>query len=68
MGGLRYSAEDADSSDVDMRSRVRIIAKGRRKMVLPIGTKAARDIDRYVRARTAHPRAADPWLWLGTKV
>ena len=68
MGGLRYSAEDADSSDVDLRSRVvRIIAKGRREMVLPIGTKAARDIDRYIRARAAHPHAANPWLWLGKK-
>ena len=68
MGGLRYSAEDADLSDVDLRSRVvRIIAKGRREMVLPIGTKAARDIDRYIRSRAAHPRAADPWLWLGKK-
>ena len=68
MGGLRYNAEDADLSDVDLRSRVvRIIAKGRREMVLPIGTKAARDIDRYIRARAAHPHAADPWLWLGKK-
>jgi integrase len=46
---------------------VRIIAKGRREMVLPMGTKAARDIDRYIRARAAHPRAADRWLWLGKK-
>jgi site-specific recombinase XerC len=68
MGGLRYSAEDADLSDVDLRSRVvRVIAKGRREMVLPIGTKAARDIDRYIRARAAHPHAAGPWLWLGKK-
>jgi site-specific recombinase XerD len=68
MGGLRYNSEDADLSDVDLRSRVvRIIAKGRREMVLPIGTKAARDIDRYIRARAAHPHTADPWLWLGKK-
>ena len=68
MGGLRYSANEADVSDVDLRSRVvRITAKGRREMVLPIGTKAARDIDRYIRARAAHPHAADPWLWLGKK-
>ena len=68
MGGLRYNAEDADLSDLDLRSRVvRITAKGRREMVLPIGTKAARDIDRYIRARAAHPHAADPWLWLGKK-
>jgi site-specific recombinase XerC len=57
MGGLRYSADDPDRSDVDLRSRVVCItAKGRREMVLPIGTKAARDIDRYIRARAAHPR------------
>lgn len=68
MAGLRYHAEDADSSDVDLRSRVvRIIAKGRRDLVLPIGAKTARDIDRYIRIRAGHPRAAAPWLWLGPK-
>jgi len=68
MGGLRFNAEDADKSDVDLRSHVvRITAKGRREMVLPIGKKTARDIDRYIRVRAAHPRSDDAWLWLGTK-
>jgi site-specific recombinase XerD len=68
MGGLRYNAEDADLSDVDLRgSVVRITAKGRREMVLPIGKKAARDIDRYLRVRAEHPHAEYQWLWLGTK-
>jgi site-specific recombinase XerD len=68
MGGLRYNADDADQSDVDLRgSVVRVTAKGRREMVLPIGKKTARDIDRYLRIRAAHTRAEDPWLWLGTK-
>jgi len=68
MGGLRYSADNPDHSDADLRSRVvRIIAKGRREMVLPIGAKTARDIDRYIRVRAAHPHAGDAWLWLGTK-
>jgi site-specific recombinase XerC len=68
MAGVRYSADDAELSDVDLRSRVvRIVAKGRREMVLPIGAKTARDIDRYIRVRAGHPRAADPWLWLGKK-
>jgi integrase len=68
MNGLRYDASDADLSDVDLRgSVVRIIAKGRREMVLPIGKKTARDIDRYIRVRAAHPHAEDPWLWLGKK-
>ena len=53
---------------MDLRSRVvRIVAKGRREMVLPIGAKTARDIDRYIRVRAGHPRAADTWLWLGKK-
>lgn len=68
MAGLRYSATDEDSSDVDLRSHVvRIVAKGRREMVLPIGKKTARDLDRYIRVRAAHPHADDPWLWLGKR-
>jgi site-specific recombinase XerD len=68
MGGLRYSGDDPELSDIDLRSRVvRIIAKGRRERVLPIGAKTARDIDRYLRVRAAHPHAVDPWLWLGKK-
>jgi site-specific recombinase XerD len=68
MTGLRYSADDPEASDIDLRSRVvRITAKGRRELVLPIGAKSARDIDRYIRLRAAHPRTADAWLWLGAK-
>jgi integrase len=68
MAGLRYDPADADLSDVDLRgSVVRVTVKGRREMVLPIGKKTARDVDRYLRTRAAHPRAEDPWLWLGTK-
>jgi len=68
MTGLRYSAGDPEASDIDLRSRVvRITAKGWRELVLPIGTKAARDIDRHIRVRAGHPHAADAWLWLGTK-
>jgi site-specific recombinase XerC len=68
MAGLRYSAGGPEAYDVDLRSRVvRITAKGRRELVLPIGAKSARDIDRYVRVRAGHPQAADAWLWLGAK-
>jgi site-specific recombinase XerC len=58
MAGLRYSAGDPEASDVDLRSRVvRITAKGRRELVLPIGAKSGRDIDRYIRVRASHPRS-----------
>ncbi len=68
MAGLRRSADDPEASDVDLRSRVvRIVAKGRRELVLPIGAKTARDIDRYIRIRMGHPHASLPWLWLGPK-
>jgi site-specific recombinase XerC len=68
MAGLRNNPQDPDASDVDMRSRVvRIIAKGRREQVLPIGAKTARDIGRYIRIRAGHPHAAIPWLWLGPR-
>lgn len=68
MAGLRYSSGDPELSDVDLGSRVvRIVAKVRREMVLPIGAKAARDIDRYIRVRAGHPSAADRWLWLGPR-
>ena len=68
MAGLRYRADDPEASDVDLRSRVvRVMPKGRRELVLPIEVKAARDIDRYIRLRAGHPRAAGAWLWLGTK-
>jgi hypothetical protein len=50
MVGLGYDTDDPDSSDVDLRSHRAHIAKARREMVLPIGTKAAPDIDRYIRA------------------
>ncbi len=37
MAGLRFSAGDPEASDMDLRSRVvRIAAKGRRELVLPI--------------------------------
>jgi site-specific recombinase XerC len=57
MGGLRYDASDPDRSDVDLRANVvRITAKGRREMVLPIGKKTARDIDRYIHVRAGTHR------------
>ena len=45
---------------------IRIVLKGGDEHVIPIGRKAAAAIDRYLRARARHPKAAEsPWLWLG---
>ncbi|MFN2503022.1 MAG: tyrosine-type recombinase/integrase, partial [Acidimicrobiales bacterium] len=46
---------------------VHVVGKGKRPRSAPFGAKTAQAIDRYLRARTKHPAAAQPWLWLGAK-
>jgi site-specific recombinase XerD len=54
--------------DVDLERReLHVVGKGRRGRLLPLGTAAARALDRYIRARSRHPRADDRWLWLGRR-
>lgn len=65
MAGLRYSS-DPDQSDVMLSKKLlRIRKKGGDIAVVPIGKKAARDLDRYIRVRARHPDADSEWLWLG---
>jgi site-specific recombinase XerD len=67
VAGLRLS-DDAMENDVDLdQGVVRVIGKGRRERVLPLGRKAVRAIDRYLRQRRKHPDAESPWLWLGRR-
>jgi integrase len=55
-------------SDVDLDAHTaQVVGKGRRPRTLPFGTKTAEALDRYLRARKADRRAADPGLWLGEK-
>ena len=44
-----------------------VMGKGRRPRSVPYDHDTAREIDRYLRVRKAHPHAALPWLWLGKK-
>ena len=63
--GLRWGPEEAD---VDLNEGLlRVMGKGRRERLLPIGAKAVRALDRYVRLRARHKDARTPWLWLGIK-
>lgn len=67
LAGLRYSS-DQDESDVMLAKKLlRIRKKGGDIVMVPIGKKAARDLDRYIRARARHPEADSGWLWLGKK-
>ncbi|MET0423611.1 MAG: tyrosine-type recombinase/integrase [Actinoplanes sp.] len=71
-GGLRL-AEIAglQVSDADLLGRMLFVAgkgtnrSGPRRRAVPIGIKAARALDRYLRERRKHPYAELPWLWLG---
>ncbi|HEX2275160.1 MAG TPA: tyrosine-type recombinase/integrase [Acidimicrobiales bacterium] len=52
--------------DLDMGVAV-VVGKGRRARACPFGSRAARDLDRYLRVRARHAQAGEPWLWLGKK-
>lgn len=52
--------------DVDLDDDVAIVTgKGRRPRTCPFGARTAQALDRYLRARSRHPRAQLPALWLG---
>jgi site-specific recombinase XerD len=66
--GLRYHPTDVERSDVDLdQGMLYVVGKGARPRAVPIGTKTAHALDRYLRVRRTHPQAADPSLWLAPK-
>jgi site-specific recombinase XerD len=62
LAGLRVA-------DVELGvSVVHVVGKGRRPRTLPLGVKAVRALDRYLRTRAAYwPSPDDGALWLGTR-
>lgn len=61
-------AHDDELRDVGLDGRkIRVVGKGRRWRVVPIGNKTAKTLDRYLRIRARHPFGLEPWLWLGKK-
>ena len=68
IAGLRWNPGDDEVHDVDLdRGLLRVIGKGRRERVLPVGAKTVKALDRYIRKRSQHPAGREPWLWLGRK-
>ncbi|SRR5216683_742577 len=66
--GLRYDPGHPDRNDVSLAARMlRITLKGGDEHPVRIGNKTAAALDRYLRARGRHPRAALPWLWVGKR-
>ena len=68
VAGIRLDLDDDENNDVDLdQGLLRVLGKGRRWRLLPLGSKAVRALDRFLRVRARHPRAAERWLWIGLK-
>ena len=73
-GGLRLSElAGLQVADVDLRDRIVFVAgkasrrSGPRHRAVPLGVKAARALDRYLRERRQHPYVDTLRLWLGSR-
>jgi site-specific recombinase XerD len=53
--------------DITDRREVRVLGKGRKERVVPVGANSARALGRYLRLRRARPDADRPQLWLGIR-
>ena len=68
VAGLRYDPDNDLNNDVDLDQRlIRVLGKGGRERLLPIGHMTVRAIDRYLRVRSQRAAARERWLWLGRK-
>jgi site-specific recombinase XerD len=66
VAGLQLVSEDGGDVDLD-GGVLRVLGKGRRQRLIPVGPRTVKAIDRYIRKRSQHPSADTPWLWLGRR-
>jgi integrase len=65
---LAWVDDDREACDVDLdQGTISVVGKGNRRRLVPIGKKTVKAIDRYLRERRRHPRADEPWLWIGRR-
>ena len=64
VAGLQLEDIDLDSA---RREVARVVGKGRRHRVVPLGAGTVKDLDRYLRERDRHPQHLSPALWIGQK-
>jgi site-specific recombinase XerD len=68
IANLRFTPDEPETNDVDLdQGLLRVIGKGRRMRLLPIGAKTVKALDRYLRMRGRHPDHFLPWLWIARK-
>ena len=67
-GARRGEVAGLSVDDVDLdAAAVRVLGKGRRARILPLGTRTVRALDRYARLRGRHPMSDLKAYFLGTK-
>jgi len=64
--GLRFTKDDENDVDLD-NGLLRVMGKGGRGRVVPIGNKTVKALDRYLRKRNQHASKDLVSLWLGRK-
>jgi site-specific recombinase XerD len=68
LADLRFHPTSDKDTDVFLeQQRLRVRLKGGEIWWVPIGSKAAAAIDRYLRIRARSKHAESPWLWIGTR-
>jgi len=68
VAALRYDPEDETKNDVDLdQAMIRVVGKGSRERVMPLGKKTVVALDRYLRSRRLHKDAESKALWLGRR-
>jgi integrase/recombinase XerD len=68
LANLRFNPTNDKETDVFLdQRRLRVRLKGGDVWWVPIGSKAAAAIDRYLRIRARSRYAESPWLWIGTR-
>ncbi len=65
---LKLTSNEVEGSDIDLDEQlVVVMGKGRRPREVPLGARTVKAIDRYLRLRSSHADASEPWLWLGRR-
>ena len=70
LAGLQLAPRNEldEQSDLDLTGRMlRVLGKGNRWRVLPVGAQTVRSLDRYLRVRREHTLSTLPALWLGSR-
>ncbi|MCU1453847.1 MAG: integrase family protein [Acidimicrobiales bacterium] len=68
IAGLRHHPDAPELSDLDLDvNLITVTRKGRRMGHLRIGSKAVKELDRYIRRRANHIHADSPSLWIGNR-